>query len=346
MIRASELGDGLIERWTQIQEADPLFRSPFFRPEFTLSVAQVRDDAYVGVLSDGKGARGFFPFQRMRRGLGGPVGGERSNYQGVIATRDMEWDARTLISGCGLKIWDFHQVPTCQHQFRPFHGRIEESPCMDLAGGFEAYARRRGEDGSRVLRRLRQQVRRAERELGPLRFMPHVDDPTTLHLMMRWKSRQYRMTQSEDRFAIPWNVKLLEGIHAWQTPGFSGLLPALYVEDRVIAVAMCLRSHGTVHYWFPAYDRELASYSPGMLLLLGLAECAQEIGIDYVDLGWGRTPYKDRLATGGVPVAEGAVAVPSVAATIRAARNGSEHLIRNSPLHRPARAVRRVLRRR
>lgn len=345
MIRAAELDADLVQRWASLQEADTLFRSPFFRPEFTLAVAQARDDAYVGVLTEGGTPAGFFPFQRSRGEVGEPVGGQRSNYQGVIAAPDLEWDAAELIRACGLKIWDFHQVPTGQAQFERFHAHVEESPGMDLSGGFETYAQCRGEDGSRVLKRLRQQERRAERDLGSLRFVPHESDVAALRLMMRWKSHQYQTTNSEDRFAIPWNVKLLDGIHGWQTDGFAGMLPTLYCDDKVIAVAMCLRSRGTVHYWFPAYDRELASYSPGMLLLLRLAECAQEIGVDYVDLGWGRTPYKDRIATGGVMVAEGAVTVPSLAATLRSVRTGLERAVRNSPLHRPARSVLHAIRR-
>lgn len=345
MIRASELDADLTGRWAQIQEANPLFKNPFFRPEFTLSVAEVRGDAYVAVLAEAGTTSGFFPFQRARRHVGEPVGGQRSNYQGVVAEPELEWTARALLQRCGLKIWDFHQVLAEQDQLARFGRSVGESPGMDLAGGFEMYARRRGEAGSRVLKRLRQQTRRAERDLGPLRFVPHAADISALHLMMRWKSHQYRLTQTEDRFAIPWNVKLLEVIHGWQSPGFAGMLPTLYAGDRVIAIAMCIRSHRTAHYWFPAYDRELANYSPGMLLLLQLAEKAEEIGLDYVDLGWGRTPYKDRLATGGIVIAEGMVTLPSATATLRGLRTSFERAVRRSPLRRPARAVLHAVRR-
>jgi CelD/BcsL family acetyltransferase involved in cellulose biosynthesis len=345
VVPASALASEHVRRWASLQESDPALSSPFFRPEFSQVVAQVRDDAFVGVLEGEREAAGFFPFQRVRLGLGVPMGGERSNYQGVIADRDLEWQAEELVRACGLRIWDFHHVISDQPQFASHCARMDDSPVMDLTRGFDGYAERRGRNGSRVVKRLRQQARRIEREIGPLHFEPHASDHAALRRMMRWKSEQYRATRSQDRFAIPWNVELLERIHAWQTDGFAGMLPVLYAAERIVAVAMCLRSFGTVHYWFPAYDRELASYSPGLLLMLRLAESAESLGVTTIDLGKGRTPYKDRLATGAVQVGEGSVAVPSLRTAMRRMRVAGEEAVRGSALAPSVRRLRRALRR-
>jgi CelD/BcsL family acetyltransferase involved in cellulose biosynthesis len=345
VIPAGELTSEQSERWTLIQEAEPTLANPFFRPEFTRIVAEVRDDAWVCVLTEAGEARGFFPFQRGRLPAGIPIGGGRSNYQGVIAERALEWDVPALLRGCGLRVYDFDHLILDQPQFARFHSAFDVSPVMDMTGGFDAYAERLRATGSKVVKKVRQQERRIEREIGALRFEPNVTDPAVLDSMMRWKSQQYLDTGSQDRFAERWNVELMQRIHAAQEPGFQGMLSALYAGDKLAAVSMSMRSHHVFHYWFPTYDRELASYSPGMVLLLGIAECAEQFGITSIDLGLGRAPYKDRLATGEITLAQGSARVPSLLGSARVAREAIGKTVRGSALRGPARAANRVVRR-
>ena len=68
------------------------------------------------------------------------------------------------------------------------------------------------------------------------------------------------------------------------------------------------------HYWLPAYAREHASLSPGLVLLVEMARHARELGVDVIDLGKGDALYKRRLMNGSVEIVEG-----TVAATQRAA---------------------------
>ena len=58
------LTKGEINAWSEIQRAEPQLASPYFRPEFTQSVATVREDVEVAVFSDGECPIGFLPFQR------------------------------------------------------------------------------------------------------------------------------------------------------------------------------------------------------------------------------------------------------------------------------------------
>lgn len=345
VIGADQLDSRLIEEWCRIQEAEPSLGSPFFRPEFTLAVAAARSDAYVAILEQNGAVAGFFAYQRGRRAVGGPVGGERSNYQGVIAPPALRWDVGRLLRGCGLRIWDFDHLLTTQPQFRRFYHQLDESPYMDLADGFDAYAAAKAGDGSKVVARVRQQRRRLQRAAGPLRYERHESSIDVLRTMMRWKSEQHRATDSEDRFAIDWNVELMDRIHAQQGPGFRGRLPALYGGDTLLAVAMNLSSHGVYHYWFPTYNKEFSSYSPGMVLLLEIAQEAQDAGIHTLDLGKGTAPYKERLASGVIPVAQGSATVPSTVAALRAGRRAAERAVRGSALEGTARAALRTGRR-
>src|SRR5262249_34428529 len=151
--------------------------------------------------------------------------------------------------------------------------------------GFEGYAAERRATGSNVLERTEQQARRLARAAGPLSFEPHSNDPGLLSLLLTWKSDQYRRTGRPDPFAVAWNPLLLERLHAVDEPGFGGMLSVLHAGDRVVALAFGLRSRTVWHYWFPAYDRELARFSPGMVLLVKMIEEAARRGLGRLDLG-------------------------------------------------------------
>src|SRR5215211_3573533 len=114
IVPARQLPDDLISQWSAVQEQNPVLTSPFFRPEFTQAVSRVRDDGFVAVLNDGAA---FFPFQRGRSGFGRPIGGVVSDYHGLIAAPGYRCDAADLVRACGLRAWDFHNVPAEQTTF-------------------------------------------------------------------------------------------------------------------------------------------------------------------------------------------------------------------------------------
>jgi CelD/BcsL family acetyltransferase involved in cellulose biosynthesis len=344
LVRPQELGAAETAAWARLQDDDPAFASPFFCPEFTQVVGSVRDDVRVAVLEGENGPVGFFPFQRTGRlGLGDPVGGGRSNAQGLVAARGLEWSAPALVRACRLRAWRFHHLLAEQRPFQAYHETVMQSPYMDLSDGFEAYAAARKAAGSSVLSQAGRKARKMERELGPLRFEAQVDDRAPLEAMMRWKSDQYRRTGQVDRFASRWNVELLERIHATRTPAFAGMLSVLWAGDRLAAVHMGMRSRDVWHYWFPTYDPELGPYSPGQVMLARMAEAAPGLGLRTIDLGLGDAVYKERFMTGAVPLARGTVA-PAAVRLARRAADGAESLVRRSPLMPVARSAARFAR--
>ena len=119
----------------------------------------------------------------------------------------------------------------------------------------------------------------------------------------------------------------LERIHTTQSDGCAGRLSLLYAGDRLVAGHMGMRSRTVWHYWFPAYDRETARYSPGLILLLKMAQACEELGLRTIDLGTGITLYKKRLMNTSVPVAEGSVQRPSWLSLWRGARRKLRTLI-------------------
>jgi CelD/BcsL family acetyltransferase involved in cellulose biosynthesis len=307
VIRGCELTADLRQRWRDLLSADPAFASPYVCPELTLAAAAVRDDVFVGLLSDGGGIAGFFPFQR--HGEEGTVVAEGvCDYQAVVVDPELAWSAAELLRGCGLRTWSFTYLAAGQEPFRPFHRQLLPCAFMDLARGYAAWAGERRAAGSRMLKDTARHRRRLERRAGPLRFELHTPDPGVLARLMEWKSAQYRRTGKTDWFAIPWVAALVERLHGVQTPGFAGLLSALWAGDELVAAHFGLRSRAVWHWWYPAYDRRFAADSPGLILDLAMAERAEALGIARIDLGR-VCDHKARLMSGWHELARGCAEV-------------------------------------
>lgn len=355
IVRASELGAGCggeMERWEAIRRRDPSLRSPYFSPRFAREVGRVRRDAFVGILHENGTPRGFFGFQRGRWGAGRPLAGPLSDYQGVVAEPGAAWDAMTLVRGCRLRALAFDHQLACQRQFAPYHAVLEASPLIDVSAGFGAYAaalRARGSEGLRTVERKR---RKLEREVGPVRFVAATRDRGVVERTFAWKSEQYRRTGTVDVFSFGWTRELVERLvlgegAAGNDPegGFAGRASALYAGDRLAAAHLGMVSPTTWHYWFPAYDRALGAYSPGLLLLMELARRAAEEGMREVDLGRGASRYKGQFGNAEVPLAAGRVELPSLSSSVARWRREAEAWAERSAVAVVLRAPGRMIRR-
>lgn len=196
-----------------------------------------------------------------------------------------------------------------QTPFLRFQDRMASSPYLDLSGGFDAYRQARLAAGSKAVAKIERSASRLARDLGTTRFVAQDADGRALAALFRWKSEQYRVKRWANVLSLPWAVELLKRLQQVREPWFAGMLSTLYVEDRLIAAHMGIRSRDAWHYWFPAYDPTLARYSPGLVLLVEMAKHAEPLGVGVIDLGLGEEPYKDRLMSGAFPLARGSVVV-------------------------------------
>jgi CelD/BcsL family acetyltransferase involved in cellulose biosynthesis len=343
VIPASALTDGHRHAWRELQNSNPSLGSPFFSPEFTDAVARVRDGVDVAVFTQRGHVLAFAPFQRVGASVGVPVGDELSDYHGVIGHPAFVWDPRALLKRCRLSVWDFHHVPVSQAPLTPYFLRQGVSPQIDLSRGYDAYAADRRASGSDVIGKCATMMRRIERDVGPLTFVRHSADQSDLHDVLAWKSRQYVESSKPDLFASPHRRQIIERIHATQTERFAGVLSTLRAGDRLIAGHIGMRSRTNLHYWFPSYDPEMARYSPGLLLLLKMAQDAGDAGITTIDLGLGTSLYKDRLMNASVALAGGTVSVPSWITLRRAARRRLRSLVLKTPLEALGRRIGRMV---
>jgi CelD/BcsL family acetyltransferase involved in cellulose biosynthesis len=316
--------------WRDLQQSNPELANPCFAPEFTQAVAGARDDVEAAIIEQGGELAAIFPFQRRSGSRAVPAGGIVSDYHGLICRPGFACDPRELLKACGLVAWDFDRLLASQKLFAPYHKLCEPSARIDLSKGYAAYEAQRQAAGTHQIKKCEYMMRRMVREVGPLRFVCHSSDPRLLAQVLAWKSNQYRRSGWKDLFATHWGRALVERIHALHSPGFAGMLSLLYAGDRLVAGHIGMRSYTVWHYWFPAYDRQFARYSPGIILLLKMAQAAEELGLRRIDIGTGMTLYKKRLMNSSVQVAEGSVERPSGLGLLRLARRRLRSFVKTS----------------
>ena len=331
LLRAEDLTPDHVRAWSDLQRADPVVDSAFFRPELARLTAAARGDVEVGVLEDGGEPVGFFPFQRGPRNVAQPIVGRLSEFHGVVARAGLDWTPEQLVRGCRLVAWPFDHLPAAQAAFLPYRWGSSRSPYLDLSRGYAAYEAEKNASGSSVLRNTRRKARKMEREVGPLRFEWHTDSDDAFHALLAWKAAQYRRTGMLDVFAYDWVVKLMEGLRRTHGEHFSGPLSVLYAADRPVAVHLGLCTDRVFHVWKPAYDRDHERHSPGMILMLHLAEAAAARGIMRIDFGKGPERYKTDLESGAIPLAEGSVDLRPVTRRVRRTWDLAKRRIRSSP---------------
>jgi CelD/BcsL family acetyltransferase involved in cellulose biosynthesis len=330
--RIAELTPADWAAWLEIQQGSDVYESPYFRPEFAQAVAAVRDDVEVAVINEAGQTVGFFPFQRGKLGLGKPVGGKLSDYHGPILRRNTSLDPRRLLAACRLASWDFDHLRVAGGCFDALVTIRDQSPQMNVAAGFDEYVRGRRETGSDTIHRQGQKTRKMAREVGPLRFEFDADDELAFDLLCQWKTAQLVRTGLTDVFSFAWARALLAALREHRGVEFGAPLSVLRAGDQVAAVCLSLRSRGVLHSWFTSYNPQLQTYSPGLSLFIRLAEEAQSLGVQKIDLGRGQERYKWSLANSSVEVCEGSLSSPSLATLLRASWRQTRDWVSRSPL--------------
>lgn len=332
VIDAANLTAAHVQSWASIQEAEPSLDSSFFRPEFTQMVASVRNDVEVAILHQGDQAVGFFPYQRGRRRVAEPVAGRLSELHGVIAPNHVSWDAESLTRACRIATWRFDHLLASQTPFREFAFGTEPSPYMDLSDGYDAFVEQKRQSGSTAVKQVMRKSRKLEREVGPLRFEFDTDDDRAFDALLKWKAMQYQRSKKLDLFRYRWVTDLLDRARKTRDDGFGGAMSALFAGDELVAVHLGLCSRDALHIWFPAYNRGYEKYSPGLVLLLKLAEATAARGMQRIDFGRGPERYKQDFKTGEMQLIEGTVEHHAVKKLMRRNWHRAKSWIRATPL--------------
>jgi CelD/BcsL family acetyltransferase involved in cellulose biosynthesis len=314
IIPGHSFDNALTQRWREIQASNPSLRSPFFSPGFTACAASVFEQIEIAVIKEGTNTVAIFPYERTSGNVAIPVGRHMSDYHGLISAQGFQCNGQVLLRKCGLNRWNFDHLPF--EQTRVFQGARSEdvSPLIDLSRGFASYSSERQSSGSELFSQYRMKLRRVERDIGEVRFEASSLDKTILNSVLAWKSSQYVETGLQDLFQLAWARTLLERVFDSRSDDFSGVLSLLYAGEHLIAGHFGMRSQTVWHWWFPAYNQDMAKYSPGLILLVKMAEFASnERRLCEIDLGKGLSTFKSRFMNRSNCVTSGSTVRPFLA---------------------------------
>lgn len=314
IVSIEDITAGEIVQWNAWACQDGQLVSPYLRFEFAETIARTRNDVRVAILEDENGLAGFFPHHAPCGGIIRPVGAPMSDYQGIIARPGASFDLAHVVRACGTSALVFDNWHTADGLSPAARRERDGSVIVDLADGAEAYFADRRALHKDHFKKTARRLRGAERDFGPVRI--ELGDPkgAAFAQLQAWKSKQYTTSGKLDVFSINWVQDVLRDLRRREGQEFSGLTASLWFGDRLAAVEFGLVAGDVYHSWFPAYDPELSKYSPGLLLLHGLFEQAHERGLSRIDLGRGGVHYKKYYASYEVPLDQGRLLVPGLAA--------------------------------
>jgi CelD/BcsL family acetyltransferase involved in cellulose biosynthesis len=296
-----------IDRWLGLRASNAQLDSPYFHPSFAAAVAATRPGVRVIVGEDGLGAvNSFLPVQFDKRTCR-PAGFPAADFQGPICSAQADYDIGAAIRGVGASSYRFDHMRDGIAGVEPWIVGRQHSPYIDISGGMDGYLSRASKSGKDNIGQARRRSRKAERELGAVRFVADSNDEALLDTVIALKRRQYSATGARDYFADAGHVGLLRGLFNTREAEFSGALSAVFAGPHLLAAHFGLRSGPILHWWFPVYDHEYSRFAPGWLLLRALIQAAPDLGLARIDLGRGDDEYKRRAMTGYQSVCQGAV---------------------------------------
>lgn len=334
LLSPHELTERDCAAWNELRQGQVEYASPFFAPEFTRAVGEVRPRVRIARFGSARSPSAYFPFECSRLAVARPVGFRFNDDHGPILGRGQQFEPVAFVRSLGLLSWNFHCQPAHLAGF-PVKGAAEPARYLDLSGGFEAYRKARKAQGSDIGDDLIKPVRRLDKNNFDLRFEWHTTNPQVFQSLIEWKRAQYRATGFTDVLATAWPRHLLQRLALTSTVDFRGVLSALWLrdrasgEERLAAVHLGLVSGTVMHSWFPAYDGELAHLAPGLCLLGQIAGAASSEGVTRIRLGPGEERYKVRLGSDAEWMQSGHVdAEPSVT-MLRSVWQGAKQSLRS-----------------
>ncbi len=295
---------GTIDRtaWREFAHRDGVLLSPYLLPEFADLVDAERRDVRVVIAEEEGSPVGYCACHAPVGGVVRPVGAPLSDYQGFAAKPGFEIkpDALLDVLGASALVYDNWRGKA--------PGKVRDragSSIIDLSEGAQAWFANRRQLHRCHFKKMSQRLRKAEREFGEVRVV--FGDPLgeRYDALKAWKSQQYRDSGLIDLFSVRWTEGVLARASARAFGPFRGMTASLYFGDRLAAVETGLVAGGTYHSWMPAYDRRFASVSPGLLLMHGIIEAAEGMGVSRIDLGKCEQGYKTYYTDYEAPLSSG-----------------------------------------
>lgn len=288
--------------WLRLLSAAP---SAFLGPSFAEAVDAVIGGVRVCHLLAGDRVVGIFPFQHPNRlmrllSVAMPVGQWVSDANGLVAEPGLHIDADGLLRLAKLSYFGFDHLTELQLR----HGLSGEQPRLGLRiefpNGSAPYWKERRVTDAKFVRDCERRLRKLAAERGQLRFtLDAVGQADELERLIQAKRNQYARTGADsDSLEESWVQDLLRRLHRTREADCTGMLSTLYAGETWVASHFGLRQGALLHYWFPVYNPEVATFAPGRLLLMQIIENGAADGLRCIDRGEGDSAAKRDFATG------------------------------------------------
>ncbi|MEZ6047702.1 MAG: GNAT family N-acetyltransferase [Planctomycetaceae bacterium] len=270
LIKISEMSDSLRQTWLEWIRADLNFMSPYFHPDFAWNMAVVRDDVRLILFKEKEVVVGILPIHQLEGNVAAPIGDKMSDYHGVISGKPLEFDLQQMLKATSLKAFYFDHLLASQSSFEPYSWEQSFSPYMlDLSQG-SLLMKKNASRGNPSMNLLRNE-RKCSVKWSESRVVQFSDDEAVMERLLELKSEQYQRTKQLDLTRVKWMTDAMRQLWKFRTDDFSGMLSALYVDDKLLAMHFGMKTRDVLHWWFPTYDTSVHRYSAGLLLLLHLA---------------------------------------------------------------------------
>jgi CelD/BcsL family acetyltransferase involved in cellulose biosynthesis len=298
---AKEFGPAEAALWESFRSASPLYRRPFFAPDFIAAVGAVRKDARVAFFeSNGRVVTGF-AFHRRPGGFFRPLAAPWSDWQGPLIAPDADIEPTAILDGCGGKAVRFTTLADPFDRFVTGRMRVDDAWIMDLKDGAAAYRATLQMVQKSNLDNTRRVMRKAEREIGPVQFAVNDPDRRAFEQLIRWKQERYRAEGSYDIISVDWVQALLNRLWEARSDNFGGALSTVRIGDRLAAATFHLREGDRWVAWIMGYDASLAAYGPGRVLIDKILDNADPAGLRLLDFGIGGGAYKSKWCLSTAP---------------------------------------------
>jgi CelD/BcsL family acetyltransferase involved in cellulose biosynthesis len=285
--------------WRRALAARPI---AFLSFEYVRAMASVVPNVRICCLNDEAGRNAFFPFQyrskaHMILGIGRRLGGEMSDYFGIVAEPGFHIEPSLLLGLAGLRSISFSHLDDTQLTLGLVGDRMEIGHCIEVPRGGDAFWEQKRQEDKKFVLDTERRERKLTEKYGTLAFSFQSNEPAeALAKVIQEKRAQYRRTGVEDVLASEEPQAVLNTLSKCRDPQCTGVVSTLYAGSTWVASHFGLRSQDRLHYWFPVYNPELKSFAPGRLLLKQIIDHANELDLTTIDRGAGDSQAKRDLA--------------------------------------------------
>jgi len=318
--RAQDLSATDRKVWADLRLSNPQTYSPYFHLDYTVLMSELREDVSIICVYENDTPIGFLPYQGTQ--FTRPVGAPMTDYHGFICNPGT-LAPMDIIKNAGIGAFHFSaSVNTAMHNFAQSE---DDGVMMNIEKGAEVWRKDRDSSYRRHLKSNRRRIRKATEDFGDPHLVWKSNDRDIFDQLIAWKKQKFSETGKYDVLSADWTMQLLETLWSRQDAGLRCDMHALYFGDRLAAVDLGLCDGKTFHSWIVAYDGDLHSYAPGIQLLEGLIDAAQDLAYSRIDLGAGTDGYKRHYASENVKLSGGFIAANGPAATLSNLYNKAEN---------------------